>query len=77
MRKLIASTLGACLLVACSDSDNSAPPAPPPTVTPPPPAPEVVISAEIRRTDFGIPHIKADDWTSLGYGFGYAYAQDN
>ncbi len=34
-------------------------------------------AAEIRRTDYGIPHIKADDWAGLGYGFGYAYAQDN
>ncbi|GAB5451223.1 MAG: N-acyl homoserine lactone acylase QqaR [Halioglobus sp.] len=34
-------------------------------------------SAEVRRTEFGIPHIKAEDWGSLGYGYGYAYAQDN
>ena len=33
--------------------------------------------AEITRTEYGIPHIKADDWGSLGYGYGYAYAQDN
>ena len=33
--------------------------------------------AEIRRTAHGIPHIKADDWAGLGYGHGYAYAQDN
>ena len=33
--------------------------------------------AEIRRTAYGIPHIKAEDWASLGYGYGYAYAQDN
>lgn len=34
-------------------------------------------SAEIRRTTMGVPHIKADDWGSLGYGFGLAQAQDN
>ncbi|OLL31596.1 acylase [Burkholderia sp. SRS-W-2-2016] len=33
--------------------------------------------AEIRRTALGIPHIKAADWGSLGYGYGYAQAQDN
>ncbi|MGF6650211.1 acyl-homoserine-lactone acylase [Paraburkholderia youngii] len=33
--------------------------------------------ADIRRTALGIPHIKADDWGSLGYGYGYAQAQDN
>src|SRR5688572_21902597 len=32
--------------------------------------------AEIRRTTGGVPHIKARDFGSLGYGFGYAYAQD-
>ena len=34
-------------------------------------------SAEIRRTSFGVPHIRADDERGLGYGIGYAYAQDN
>jgi Penicillin amidase len=34
-------------------------------------------SAEIRRTEYGIPHILADDYGSLGYGYGYAFAQDN
>ena len=34
-------------------------------------------AAEIRRTEFGIPHIKADDEGGLGFGVGYAYAQDN
>ena len=34
-------------------------------------------SAEIRRTAMGIPHIKAANWGSLGYGVGYAQAQDN
>jgi acyl-homoserine-lactone acylase len=34
-------------------------------------------SAEIRRTAYGIPHIQADDYGSLGYGYGYAFAQDN
>jgi acyl-homoserine-lactone acylase len=33
--------------------------------------------AEIRRTEYGIPHIKADSWGSLGFGFGYAFAKDN
>lgn len=34
-------------------------------------------SAEIRRTGFGVPHIVAANERGLGYGIGYAYAQDN
>lgn len=34
-------------------------------------------SAQIRRTSFGVPHIVARDERGLGYGVGYAYAQDN
>ena len=34
-------------------------------------------SAEIRRTAHGIPHILASDYGSLGFGFGYAFAQDD
>ncbi len=41
-----------------------------------PAAPEPRFSAAIRRTEYGIPHIRAEDWGSLGYGYGYAYAQD-
>lgn len=40
-------------------------------------SPEAPYSTEIRRTQAGVPHIKAADWGSLGYGFGYAQAQDN
>jgi acyl-homoserine-lactone acylase len=31
----------------------------------------------ITRTEYGIPHIVAEDYPSLGYGYGYAFAQDN
>jgi len=34
-------------------------------------------SAVIRRTEYGIPHILANDWEGAGYGYGYAIAQDN
>ncbi|MEP5763948.1 MAG: penicillin acylase family protein [Halieaceae bacterium] len=59
-------------LLGCSDSNDNFTPVPPPE-----PEPQVTLSAEITRTEYGIPHIKADDWASLGYGYGYAYAQDN
>src|SRR3954468_12735516 len=34
-------------------------------------------TAEIRRTAQGIPHVRAADYGSLGFGFGYASAEDN
>ncbi len=34
-------------------------------------------SASIVRTSYGIPHITANNWAGIGYGVGYAYAQDN
>ena len=34
------------------------------------------IDVNIRWTSYGIPHVKADDWRSLGYGFAYATAKD-
>lgn len=33
-------------------------------------------NAMVRWTAHGVPHIKADDWGSLGYGFAYAVATD-
>ncbi len=63
-RKFLLTCLLATLVSACSDSNDN-------------PQVQSKYSAEIRRTDYGIPHIKANDWSGLGYGFGYAYAQDN
>jgi acyl-homoserine-lactone acylase len=61
---LVVSMLAACVPLAPAGSGASAQPAAP-------------YSAEIRRTQSGIPHIKAADWGSLGYGYGYAQAEDN
>lgn len=35
------------------------------------------IKVEIARTQYGIPHVLARDYVSLGYGEAYAYLQDN
>ena len=32
--------------------------------------------ASITRTKYGIPHVVANDWTSLGFGQGYVTAED-
>ena len=63
---LLAPACIAIVLTACS-GDGS----------PDQPAAEPRYKAEVRRTAYGIPHVRADDWASLGYGYGHAYAQDN
>ncbi|MBD2858065.1 acylase [Spongiibacter sp. KMU-158] len=35
------------------------------------------LAAKIRRSDYGIVHIEAQDNISLGFGYAYAFAQDN
>ena len=68
-------TAGLLALAACSDNNTSGTtPIPDPE---PPVEPGPTYRAEIIRTDYGIPHITADDWGSLGYGYGYAFSQDN
>jgi len=69
LKRLLLLAGGLTLLTACSDSSD--------TFLASPPEAGPTLSAEIRRTEYGIPHVTANDWASLGYGFGYAYAQDN
>lgn len=59
-------------------------PAPGNPSTPAEPAPESPQSGperhydvSIKRTQYGVPHVTASDWGSLGFGYGYAFAQDN
>ena len=33
--------------------------------------------AEVRVTSYGIPHVKADNYAGLGYGYGNFYASHN
>lgn len=33
--------------------------------------------ASVTRTAYGIPHIVSETWQGVGYGVGYAYAEDN
>jgi len=70
-------------LTACG-SDDSKGIESTPAATPPPPVPTLVafdsdgtLSANIRRTSYGVPHITGDNLQSVGFGSGYAYAQDN
>lgn len=67
-------------LASCGSSDDDVIPPPPP---PPPPAglvafaPDGNLDASIKWTNYGVPYITADNLESLGYGVGYAFAQDN
>ena len=69
-RTRIALAASIFCLYACSDSSDSRGPTPPAVEEP-------TYEATITRTEYGIPHVVADDWGSLGYGHGYAFAQDN
>jgi acyl-homoserine-lactone acylase len=55
----------AIALVSCSGGDD--PPAPP--------AKE--FAATIRTTSYGVPHIVAENFKGAGFGYGYAFAQQN
>ncbi len=61
------STAAAAIALAALSACTSAPPA----VT------SAAGSVTIQRTTFGVPHITAPDLGLLGYGIGYAYAEDN
>ena len=68
----VAVSLG---LLSCSDSNTSFNNT---QVSPPDKTPDTSeFSADIQRTEFGIPHITAKDYKGLGYGVGYAFAEDN
>ncbi|WP_395345457.1 acylase [Ningiella sp. W23] len=64
-----------------SDIEPPQPPAVPPTQPPQATVPNFdsdgVLEADIRWTDFGVPHIRADNLESMAYGVGYAFARDN
>ena len=58
----------ACALLFSACADDTAVPSQTEAVS--------TYDVEIRWTSFGIPHVKANDWASLGYGFAYATATD-
>lgn len=62
MTKLLLSVAAASLLLAgCTDDKKN----------------NDGYSAEIRYTSYGVPHVKADSYGDLGYGIGYAHAEEN
>jgi acyl-homoserine-lactone acylase len=57
------SLLLASLLAGCDDDDSPA-------------EPPLTYDVELRRTAMGVPHIKAANAAGIGYGMGYAQADD-
>lgn len=72
VRNLIAGTAAAGLagIAGCSSTQEAGTSAPVVAAQP-------EFSAEIVRTAYGVPHVKAKDYAGIGYGIGYAAAQDN
>ena len=66
----LAAALGAALLAGCSDNSSNAKAVVPPLS-------DVTYQADVVWTEYGIPHVTANDWGSLGYGAGYVAAQAN
>ena len=62
------------LLLSCKNDDNKISE----NVDPDPYNVEIgPYDVDVRWTSFGIPHILADDFGSMGYGLGYAFARDH
>lgn len=70
----VTSVLVSSLLVlgACSDPADTPPTASTTTAQ----TDDYQYATDIRWTSYGIPHVRAEDWGSLGYGFAYATARD-
>lgn len=74
IRLAVAGAVAALLLAGCDPLEQTSGGLggndPPPTTAP-------TYHAVVTRTAFGVPHITAADHGSLGYGLGYAFAEDN
>ena len=62
----IPAVVALILVAACSPADQAKTQ----------PAENPTFAVDIRWTSHGIPHVKANDWQSLGYGFAYSTATD-
>lgn len=71
MRARLPAACAALILAACNDSGGNG------SVPPPPPPPPPQFAAEVTRTSYGVVHVKADDFSGVGYGLAYSYAEDN
>ena len=63
MHNIVSTLAIAMVLSACATAPDS-------------PITSSEFQTQIRWTAYGIPHVKADNWSGLGYGFAYATAND-
>lgn len=74
---------GILALSGCGGSSNDTSTPEPGTPEPTEPtglvafAPNGELSVDVTWTDYGVPYVKADNMESLGFGVGFAFAQDN
>lgn len=66
-RAALAVAIGASLVVAACGGDDDADGG----------GARPSLSATIRYTSYGVPHVQADSFLGAGYGYGYAFAKDN
>lgn len=74
-RTMLATLCSALILGACSADESTTQTASTGAVMEQPTA-ETLDEVQIRWTEYGIPHIKADSWEGLGYGFAHAVASN-
>jgi acyl-homoserine-lactone acylase len=60
-RALVLLTVAVAVLIGANGPKSCSPP----------------YKATVFWTSYGIPHVVASNWGSLGYGYGYAFARDN
>lgn len=68
--RLVSALLLATLVAGCDNNGDKVEPVVPPLT-------DTTYSADIVWTEYGIPHVTATDWGSLGYGSGYVAARQN
>jgi acyl-homoserine-lactone acylase len=69
MRNLLSALVVSVAMIGCGGSSNNG--------TDDRESTTETYEATVQRTEFGIPHITADSYGNMGFGYGYAYAQDN
>ena len=71
-----ASLLGVSLLLVCAATTTVAAQARKAPSVAPTAVSRVMSHVEVRRTDYGVPHIRADNMEAAGFGLGYVQIED-